>query len=259
MQHTYLYIDECGDPEFFGKRKKLLVGQPGYQPLLILGLVQTADRRALQEAILAFQHQLLGDPLYRSIYSVQKPGWYLHARNDHPEIRSEFFKFIRRYSDLRFYAVIARKQLTLFNQRHNNNPAEFYFDILQHLLHGRLHPDYSHSIYLAQRQKNNQDHFVRAVDRAIAVDIQDARLHEPPQYACSIVPSSQMPELSVVDYCLWALQRYIFQNEIRFWETIEQKVMSVVDLYDDQSLQGNLYDGTDNPFRLEKASPFLGQ
>lgn len=252
MPHNYLFIDECGDPEFYGKRKKLLVGEPGYQPLLILGLVETADRRALQQAVLAFQQQILGDSLYRSIYSVQQPGWFLHARSDHPEVRAEFFKFIRSCPGLRFHAVIARKELVIFNRKHNNNPAEFYFDIVHHLLHGRLQTGCNHALYLAQKQKNNQAQFAKAIEKSIHVDLQRKRLQERPGYICSIVPSSQMPELSVVDYLLWALQRYLLQGESRFWETIEQRVGSVIDLYDSQKL----YDGQANLLRLEKMKPF---
>jgi hypothetical protein len=259
MPHNYLFIDECGDPEFYGKRKKLLVGELGYQPLLILGLVETSDRKSLGQAVLDFQQQILTDLLYRSIHSVQKQGWFLHARGDHPEIRAEFFKFIRVYPDIRFHAVIARKDLSIFNRKHNNNPSEFYFDIVHHLLHGRFQSDCSHNIYLAQKQKNNQNRFVKAVDQAIAADIKREKLQQPPGYRCSIVPSSEMPELSVVDYFLWSLQRYIYQNEIRFWESIEHKVVSVLDLYDQQNLAGNLYYGVEKPFRLEKASPFFGQ
>lgn len=259
MPHKYLLIDECGDPEFYGKRKKLLVGEPGYQPLLILGLVETTNRKALGQAILAFQQQILTDSLYRSIYSVQKPGWFLHARGDHPEVRTEFFKFIRAYPDIRFHAVIARKDLSVFNRKHNSNPSEFYFDIVHHLLHGRLRLDCGHHIYLAQKQKNNQDRFVKAVDQAIEAGILHEKLKQRPDYKCSIVPSSEMPELSVVDYFLWALQRYICQNEIRFWESIEHKMGNVLDLYDQQNLAGNLYNGVEKPFRLDKASPFFGQ
>ncbi|QMW06298.1 DUF3800 domain-containing protein [Spirosoma foliorum] len=259
MLHNYLFIDECGDPEFYGKRKKLLVGEPGYQPLLILGLVETTDRKSLKQAVLAFQQQILADSLYRSIYSVQKSGWFLHARADHPEIRGEFFKFLRSYPDIRFHAVIARKDLSIFNRKHNSNPSEFYFDIVHHLLNGRFQFDYSYNIYLAQKQKNSQDRFVKAVDQTIVADIQQEKLQGAPNYRCSIVPSSEMPELSVVDYFLWALQRYIYQNEIRFWESVEHKVVSVLDLYDHQNLAGNIYSGIEKPFRLEKASPFLGQ
>ncbi|OJW70703.1 hypothetical protein [Spirosoma sp. 48-14] len=156
MLHNYLFIDECGDPEFYGKRKKLLVGELGYQPLLILGLVETSDRRALRQAILELQQRLSGDSLYRSIPSVKKADWFLHARADHTDVRAEVFKFIRAYEDIRFHAVIARKDIQRFSQKHNNRPSEFYFDVVQHLLRGRLRPEVYQHIYLAQKQKSGQ-------------------------------------------------------------------------------------------------------
>lgn len=254
MPHNYLFIDECGDPEFYGKRKKLLVSEPGYQPLLILGLIETSDRVTLRKAVLAFQQQILADSLYRSIYSVQQPGWFLHARNDHPEVRAEFFKFIRAYPDLHFHAVVARKELAIFNRKHNNNPSEFYFDIVHHLLHGRLQEDTEHSIYLAHKPKTTLKQLVAAVDKAIHADSKHQPTGQSISYECQIQQSSQMPELSVVDYGLWALQRYLIQGEIRFWETIEQRLGSVIDLYDNRKA----YDGHTHLLRLEKIKPFFG-
>jgi hypothetical protein len=49
---NYLFIDECGDPTFFGHRKKLLVGTPGYQPLLLMGSLTTNNRRQLRAAVM---------------------------------------------------------------------------------------------------------------------------------------------------------------------------------------------------------------
>ncbi|GAB4044748.1 hypothetical protein [Spirosoma litoris] len=252
MHHNYLFIDECGDPEFYGKRKKLLVGEPGYQPLLILGLVETSDRKELEKAILEFQKHILTDSLYRSIYTVQKPDWFLHARKDHPEVRSEFFKFIRTYSSIRFHAVIARKDLEIFNHKHNNNPSEFYFDLVHHLLQNRLTEDTAHKIYLAHKPKTTLKQLVSAVDKAIEADNRHLSVEKTIVYDCQIQQSSQMPELSVVDYFLWALHRYLIRGEVRFWETVEQQVGSVIDLYDHQ----REYDGGANRLRLEKIKPF---
>lgn len=252
MAHNYLFIDECGDSEFYGKRKKLLVGEPGFQPLLILGLVETSDRRALGQAVLAFQRQILADSLFRSIHSVQKPGWFLHARSDHPEVRTEFFKFIRAFPGLRFHAVIARKELTIFNRKHNNNPAEFYFDIVHHLLKNRLLTDGENNIYLAHKPKTTLKQLVGSIDKAAQATTRASAPDRPIAYECEIQKSSQLPELSVVDYLLWALQRYLIQGEIRFWEAMEHKVGSVIDLYDNQTV----YDGQANLLRLEKMRPF---
>lgn len=40
IKNCYCFIDECGDPEFYGKGKRLLVGSSGYQPLLIMGMIE---------------------------------------------------------------------------------------------------------------------------------------------------------------------------------------------------------------------------
>ncbi|HXL55278.1 MAG TPA: hypothetical protein VN958_03410 [Chitinophagaceae bacterium] len=43
---TYLFIDESGDPVYYGNRKKLLVGADGFQPYLIIGMIVTNNRKA---------------------------------------------------------------------------------------------------------------------------------------------------------------------------------------------------------------------
>jgi len=41
---AYLFIDESEDPIFYGNRKKLLVGTEGFQPYLIIGMIQGEGR-----------------------------------------------------------------------------------------------------------------------------------------------------------------------------------------------------------------------
>lgn len=256
-QTNYFFIDECGDPEFFGKRKKLLVGMKGFQPLLILGMVETTKRKTLQKAILDLRNNILSDTLYNTIYSVSQPNWYFHARTDHPEIRACFFNFLREISpnDLKFHAIIGRKDLQIFNRKHNNNPSEFYFDLVSHLFHNKLNPKHKHSIYLAGRAKSATHKLTSAIELSIENDSKKKGLSiDNIHYKCSIEPSYQMPELSIVDYFLWALQRYLVQDEIRFWQSIEHLSGNVVDLYGDLP---NEYGGTTRLLRLEDMKPPL--
>ena len=46
-----------------------------------------------------FQQAILEDPLYNTIPSVARAGWYLHAKNDHPEVRAKFFELLRQLPD----------------------------------------------------------------------------------------------------------------------------------------------------------------
>ena len=253
----YIFLDECGDPNFYGKRRKPLAGTPGYQPLLMLGALGTDNRRALRKAVLDFQQETLADPLYNSIYSVSQPGWFLHARADHPEVRSRFFDFLRHLPGFGISVVIGRKKPAVFAQKHNNNPAEFYYDLVHHLLRGRLAPSPGrpHHIYLAQRGKDNIDRFQRAVGQAFSHDAA-ILMGKGEMPVCQTLLSSNCPELSVVDYCLWALQRYLLQGEIRFFAALEAKFELIIDLYDDSPIAGSKVYTSANPLRTEKCSAF---
>ncbi|HEX7692455.1 MAG TPA: hypothetical protein VF408_08695 [Sediminibacterium sp.] len=41
IKKTYLFIDESGDPVFYGSRRKPLVGTDGFQSYLIIGMIKT--------------------------------------------------------------------------------------------------------------------------------------------------------------------------------------------------------------------------
>lgn len=251
IPNRYFFIDECGDPEFFGKGKRVLVGTQGFQPLLIIGMIETDNRKKLNKAVKGFSESILQDILFNSIPSVKEPNWFLHAKNDHPEVRAEFFKFLRMYEGLKFHAVIARKDLAIFNRKHNNNASEFYFDVIRKLLENHWFEDVKYHIYLTHKSKSTTEKLINSIEKAIEGSNKKKGIIEQIDYNCTIENSSFLPELSVVDYFLWALQRYIYKGESRFWETVEPSVGSVIDLYDDNKL----YD-SENLFRLHKVPKF---
>jgi hypothetical protein len=223
---TYLFIDESGDPDFYGYRKKLLVGAEGFQPYLIIGMIETEDRKALQKAVLSFIESITSDPMYNTIPSVaSKKGWYVHARGDHPEIRAKFFELLRHLEGYKAHIVIAKKELEVFNKKHNNNPTEFYFDVLHHLLKGKLTDrNKKYMLYLSQRGNNSLQKFKEAVSKAMEYEKEI-------DYSLEIVASDQMPELSIIDYLMWAVQRKLLKNESRFFEALKQKFASITELY----------------------------
>ncbi len=250
-QNRYIFIDECGDPEFYGKGKRLLVGTQGYQPLLIIGMIETENRKELNKAVREFSESILQDTLFNSIPSVKDPNWFLHAKNDHPEVRAEFFKFLRQYKGIKFHAVIARKDIGIFNRKHNNNASEFYFDVIRKLLENHWTENVKYHIYLAHKSKSTTEKLINSIEKAIEKSNKKKGIIEQIDYQCTIEKSNFLPELSVVDYFLWALQRYIYKEERRFWETIEPLVGSVIDLY-----EGNKLYNENDLFRIEKAHPF---
>ncbi len=149
----YIFIDESGDPNFYAKGKRPLWTEPTFEPVLMLGMVVIEDRRAMMQKIKDFQKKILNDPLFNTIHSVCKPNWFLHASKDHSDVRLKFIEFLREQDDIKFYVVIGRKIPEIFHSKHNNNAAEFYFDMLNKLL-GRI--DYEDNteylLFLSERK-----------------------------------------------------------------------------------------------------------
>ena len=172
------------------------------------------------------------DSLYNSIPSVAADkGWYVHARGDHPEIRSKFFELLRKLEGYKAHIVIAKKDLNIFNRKHNNNPTEFYFDVLHHLLHGRLKDaGRYYNLYLSQRGNNSLHRFQEAVTKAVEAD--KANTSGAIQYNLEIVQSKEMPELSIIDYLMWAVQRNLLQGESRYFDALRSKYETVLNLYE---------------------------
>jgi Protein of unknown function (DUF3800) len=226
----YLFIDESGDPSFHGNRKKLLVGTEGFQPYLILGMIETSNRRALRKAVISFMDNVKTDCLYNSIPSVNtEKGWFVHARGDHPEIRAKFFEFLRHLKGYIAHVVIAKKDLNIFNRKHNNNPTEFYFDALHQLLNGRIIDDNcQYNLYLSQRGNNSLHHFQAAVDKTLTI----RGANEKSSIKCNleIVAGKEMPELSIIDYLIWAVQRKLITGESRYFDALESKYATILHL-----------------------------
>src|SRR5512133_3257259 len=211
IKTIYCFIDESGDPSFYAKRKRLLVGTPGFQPYLIIGLVETENRKLLREAVSIFQENIKADILFNSIPSICNPnGWYAHARGDHPEVRAKFFELLRKTSGYEAHIAVAKKNIEIFNKKHNNNPEEFYFDVVQHLLKSVLTDNDSYyMVYQSMRGNNNLHRLNNAIQKAL----EGNGTHGKILYKISIVPGPEMPELSIVDYLLWAVQRKLLKNE----------------------------------------------
>jgi len=253
MAQISFFIDESGNPNFYAKRKRPLWIEPDFEPVLMLGMVVTHDRRALRKKVLVFQQEILDDALFNSIHSVSQPNWFLHACKDHSDVRLKFFEMLRKLDDVSCYVVIGRKNPEIFHSKHNGNATEFYFDLLNKLLtRFEYVPEADYGIYLSQRQSNTEKRFSDAVDKML--EKQNIRT-EKHRFRCSIVQSKDFPELSVVDYLLWTLKRYLSKEEDkRYFKAMESKFVEIYDVYGNEG-KGQIYN-VFNPFDLSKTGVF---
>lgn len=251
--NKYIFIDESGSPQFYANRKHPLWTKPGFSPVMFLGMVTTSERVKLRQAVLNFQAGILNDPLLNTIYSVTQPGWYLHARNDHSDINLKMVEFLRQLDGFKFSVVIGRKRPEIFINKHNGNATEFYFDLIHKLLElDTMDGECKYHLYLSQRQSNTDQRFSAAFEKAIKTKSKE---EVNIIFSSSIVRSRDFPEMSVVDYMLWALQRYILKGERRYFTALEHHYDSILDVYENEGT-GKLYT-QDDKFDLAKASRYL--
>ena len=77
--------------------------------------------------------------------------------------------------------------------------------------------------------------FQEAVTKALKADIEETNGNI--QYNLEIVQSKEMPELSIIDYLMWAVQRDLLQGESRYFDALKGKYETVLNLYNEKDLQ----------------------
>ena len=248
----HFFIDESGDPTFYRRRKHPLYEKPDFDPILILGMVVIENRKHLQDKIIEFQKRILADPLFNTIPSLCKPNWFLHASKDHVDVRLKFIEFLREQSDIKCYIVIGRKIPEIFHNKHNGKASEFYFDLLKKLLALYQYTDGDeYMLFLSERQSNTQERFINALEKALK---EQSKHFVETHFKCRIVPSRDYAELSIIDYFLWAIRRFISEGDRRYFAALENKFEKIYDIYENEG-KGRIYDSFD-VFEISKASPF---
>lgn len=143
MPFTYhRFLDEAGDTAFYGKGKISVIGNEGSSYCFILGMLKINEPLdAVRKGVIALQQTIADDSYFSGIPSIEKKktsyGYFLHAKDDLPEVKKMAFELIKSI-DCSFEAVVGRKIPSLYENKHNGKEAEFYADLLSHLLKNKL-------------------------------------------------------------------------------------------------------------------------
>lgn len=200
------FLDEAGDTTFYGKGRRLIVGEEGVSKSFMLGMVNIKEPlEPLRERVLALQQAIATDPYYREIPSIQKKisrsGYFLHAKDDVPEVRKQAFELINA-TKCSFQAVMARKIPRIYEGKHQGRDAEFYADMLGHLLKDKVHKYPRFVLNIAQRG-NTTSHV--NLERGLAMARQRyANKHfaepVPNEFVFNVQTPTTEPLLSLADY-----------------------------------------------------------
>lgn len=254
IEEQYFFVDEAGDPVFYNKYGKYIVGQEGCSKILLLGFVRTTDPELLRKEILKLKKEVVEDPFYKDIPSLRKTAVSFHAKDDVPEIRERVYKKI---IDLDFKAefIVARKKERMFNNKYQRKENLFYNDLIVKLFENKLHLAKKNIIYFSTRgNKLRQRPLEQAIESAISQFETKWNVKIDRDYRIFPQTPSAEPCLQITDYMNWAVQRAFIKGEDRFYKFIENKVSFLCDIFDLDKYPKNYYNQR-NKFDLNKISP----
>jgi hypothetical protein len=258
--HRHYFVDEAGDGTLFNAKGKVIIGEEGCSKYFMLGILHVPDPDALNQALDDLRKELLRDPYFRKIPSMQpsqnKTTIAFHAKDDIPEVRREVFKLLGRFENLRLFAVIRDKLSVLdeVKQYENKryNPNELYDQMVKKLFQGRLHQSDEYFITFATRGQSDRTRALReALIDARKLYGEKTGIKKEAHMTVANVPSHEEPCLQAADYVLWAIQRCYERREDRYLETVAPFCHFIHDIDDKREKSYGVYYGLKNPLRLE--------
>ena len=234
---NHRFLDEAGDTTFYGKGKVPIIGSKGVSTCFILGMVEfTEPLHKVRDKVAAAKVSILSSDYFKGIQSIMKReregGFFFHATDDIAEVRKEFFDVLKDI-DCRFEAVMGRKIPSLYENKHNGREAEFYADLLSHLLENKLSGDGKLILNIAERGKTTKNSVLASAHEKAENRLNDGG--DAANIRCQVVFSVKNqrsePLLSVADYFCWTIQRIIERGETRFYDHVAERIGSVIDLY----------------------------
>src|ERR671939_105315 len=84
---AYFFIDESGDPNFYGRNDAYIVGTPGCSRIFILGFIETEEPQSLRNSVLDLHKNVVSDPFLSRLPSAPRTAVAFHANDDSQEVR----------------------------------------------------------------------------------------------------------------------------------------------------------------------------
>ncbi|MGH9521618.1 MAG: DUF3800 domain-containing protein [Terriglobales bacterium] len=254
----WYFVDEAGDPAFYGKGKEIIVGREGCSRVFSVGFLRTHDPQLIRSKLADVRLEVLGDRYLKAVPSIQKSLRAFHAKDDCPEVRKLVFGAVEKM-DFAVQVIVGRKVEYRFRGTHGGSQDRFYDDLVGRLFERQLHLSVKNTIVFATRGNKTRQHALRT---AVEAGVQKFRRSygEVPVTSVQVLTSqpAQEPVLQAVDYCLWTIQRAFERGEMRYFEFLREKIELVWDVFDVKKIQrqeSTIYDRKRNPFDIKKVSP----
>ncbi len=254
---TYYYIDESGDLAIFDKKKRMLNLQThGVTPLFYLGLVKIKDTdlKVFNQAIDDLRSNIGNNELYKHIKNIKESLNFFHAKNDMYPIRIRFFELLKEL-DFSVHIIFRRKIVMQNSLSINFSTKDEYHKMITRLLRDRLHKTHNKIIF-ARRNNTLTDNSVKE-----AINKAKNNFYKIYEKDSNFTTESFIGEpnnhngLQAIDYVLWAVNRFLMNNEDGYIEAIKYKIKLIVDMDDTKNNGYGVYYSNIEKFKKEVLSP----
>ena len=221
----YLFVDESGDPNFYSKRGKYIVGTDGCSSYLQFSLVYIPHPKQARILIHKLIQEILEDELLQWIPSLEKRRhkFAFHACMDVPEIRDRFIRLLRDI-EIRSVIVHVSKDEALKESKYIAKPEVFYHEVVSDLFEHAWDLLWDqNTIYFEKRwKKNKQDALYDSMMKSLSKDKADI--------SCNVLVQTPTDEvcLQIADYINRVVQRSLIKWENRFYEYLKSKIVEIV-------------------------------
>ncbi len=252
----------------FNKRGAVIVGREGISTMFMVGVAHLPDPVMARERLGALRAQLLADPYFRAVPSMHlragKTALCFHATDDLPEVRREVFRLLPQLGAEVQVAIRRKHEMVgaarMAHRRGGRLTAnDIYDDLVKRLFKNLLHQGEVNEICFARRGKADRQ---AALEAAIARAKHNfsRKWNTPVDRPTRIRPSvpSQDAGLQVIDYYLWALQRFFERREDRYFASVSNAYRLIMDIDDTRSAPYGAYYSAKNPLTMEKVTPPTG-
>jgi Protein of unknown function (DUF3800) len=260
IPHWY-FVDEAGDPAFYGAGKRIIVGEEGCSRTFSVGFLRTGDPQHIRAKLAEVRLEISESKYLKSIPSVQGSLLAFHAKDDCQEVRHLVYEALLK-TDFRAQVVVARKKESTFVHQFKGSQDRFYDFLVTRLFQNRLHLYKPTTIVFSRRGNRERQRALRD-----AIDLAIKTFREKYHHDCEVeigVETNQPvqePVLQAIDYVLWAVQRAFEKGQMRYFDFLRDKVEFLWDIFDYEKRaakirgQKNIYVLDKNPFEITKASP----
>jgi len=251
----YYFVDESGDPAFYDSNGNFIVGKEGCSKTLILGFISTEDPHTIRTKLASLRKEIEKDPIFSGVPSVKQTLLAFHAKDDLPEIRYKVYEALKQLN-FAGQIIVGRKIEAQFRKRFKADENAFYDYLVSKLFENVLHTSTENKIYFSKRRnKDRQKPLMLAVNQGVILFEEKWKAKVDVSISVQAQSPSGEPCLQVSDYVLWAVHRAYARGEMRFYNTIQDKMELVIDIFDTAKHPNSYYDKQKNPFDIKKTSP----